>query len=72
VGRLVGAQWLGNLIIGALFLVGIGLGGFMALGVWKKRFHASLVKKYEQRKLHQRDRWGRDVEERSNASTRAK
>lgn len=65
VGEALGRQWMGNIIIGGglLVLVGIGLlvGRSVVMGLWRK----SMVKKYEQRRTEQHERFGHDIRQRA-------
>jgi len=63
-----GQPWLGQLI-GGLLLLGGGIGGlFLGIARLKNQSLAKTVQKYEQRKLHQRAAFGRDVREQAAAA----
>jgi len=60
--RLFGDRaWLGDIVTGILVLGAIGVGAWMMMNKLTNTWRSQTVKKYEQRKQSQRERFGHDV-----------
>ena len=57
--------WLGQLIVGFLFLALVGVGAVVGIKVVRTSLKRKLMAKYEQRHQEQRERFGADVVQRS-------
>jgi hypothetical protein len=60
-GILLGARWLGDLIVGAAVIGCIVLGLLFGWGIVKKASLKKVVAKYDERQKRQRERYGRSV-----------
>jgi hypothetical protein len=69
VGRVLGDRlWLGNVLVAALVLSGLGATIWILLVRREKREYLNTVKQYEQRCRDQKAKFGQSVQERSQAS----
>jgi hypothetical protein len=70
--RLFGDRpWLGDLVTGILVLGAIGVAAWMMMNKLTNSWRSQTVKKYEQRKQSQRERFGHDVPQRAAESAAA-
>jgi hypothetical protein len=67
IGALFGIRWLGDIIIGLIVLVGLGLGVKAIMGAMIGKWHRQTVEKYESRQRQQAVEFGRNVHERATA-----
>lgn len=58
-----GRLWVGNIVTGALLLVGMGLALYCAVAIRRTASRKRVVRKYEQRQARQRARFGRSAAE---------
>ena len=67
---LFGYPWLGNIVLGLLVLVIVGIGVQLGMKMLFKQWHHQTVEKYESRQSEQRSEYGRDVREQSAVDAR--
>ena len=66
-GRLFGGRyWLGDMVAGLVVLVAIGVGVWYMMNRLTGSWRSQTVKKYEERKQSQRERFGHDVVDRAS------
>ena len=61
--------WLGDLIGGLALLAAVGLGAWARMAWTKKVSFDNTVRKYEQRKIRQRERFGRTISDQAAAAS---
>jgi hypothetical protein len=65
-GRLFGDRyWLGDIVAGLLVLGAVGAGAWVMMNKLTNTWRSQTLKKYEQRKQSQRERFGHDVSQRA-------
>lgn len=68
-----GRMWLGDLVTGVLILGGVGVTIWLLIKKITNNWRSQLVKKYEQRKREQRERFaGNDIDSRASQQQQAK
>jgi hypothetical protein len=64
-GRLFGARWLGQLVVGGGLLVLLTLGIFIGVRTWHNRSRQQKVQQYDERQLQQHAAFGRSAADRA-------